>query len=107
VSDLWAEIRTTAEEIIELRRDVEYAGGVGLAQMILSLSEVDDEEFAGLLMEGVHTGLRKGSDAPLSGVLWHAISESVFSEDSSWGDACRYAVYGLKSMGYKLVKEPS
>jgi hypothetical protein len=67
--------------------------------------EVDDEEFAGLLMEGVHTGLRKGSEAPMSGPLHRAISDAVFSDDTSWGDACRFAVYGIKYMGYKLVRE--
>jgi hypothetical protein len=67
--------------------------------------EVDDEEFAGLLMEGVHTGLRKGTEAPKSGALWQAISEAVFSDDTSWGDACRFAVYGIKYMGYRLVKD--
>ena len=68
--------------------------------------EVDDDEFASLLMEGVHTGLRKGSEAPKSsGPLWNAISEAVFSDDTSWMDACYFAVYGIKYMGYKLVKE--
>jgi hypothetical protein len=63
---------------------------------------VDDEEFAELLMEGVHTGLRKGSEAPSSGPLWRAISES---NDSAWMDAVEFCVEGMKSMGYKLVKE--
>jgi hypothetical protein len=67
--------------------------------------EVSDEDFASLLMEGVHTGLRKGSEAPMSGPLWNAISKAVYSDDTSWGDACRFAVYGIKYMGYKLVKE--
>ena len=64
--------------------------------------QVEDDEFANLLAEGVHTGLRKGTDAPSSGPLWTAIYES---KDSAWGDACAFAVYGIKSMGYKLVKE--
>jgi len=65
---------------------------------------VEDDEFASLLMEGVHTGLRKGTEAPSSSSLWKAIA---LSSDEAWGDACRYAVDGLKSMGYKLVKEAS
>ena len=67
--------------------------------------EVSDEDFAGMLMEGVHTGLRKGTEAPLSGEIWNLISKAVFSDDTSWGDACRFAVYGIKYMGYKLVEE--
>lgn len=63
---------------------------------------VEDDEFAEHIAIGVHTGLRKGSEAPSSGPLWRAISES---DDGAWMDACNYAVYGLKSMGYKLVKE--
>ena len=65
---------------------------------------VTDEVWATEMAMGVHTGLRKGSDAPSSGPLWRAISES---NDSAWGDAMRYCVEGMKSMGYKLVKEAS
>ena len=63
---------------------------------------VEDDEWAEHIAIGVHTGLRKGSEAPTSGPLWKAISES---DDGAWMDACNYAVYGLKSMGYRLVKE--
>jgi hypothetical protein len=98
----WAELREEAERTIELRRDVEYAGGQTLANMILEMREADDEEFAEHIAIGVHTGLRKGSEAPSSGPLWRAISES---SDSAWPDACAYAVSGIKSMGYKLVRE--
>jgi len=64
--------------------------------------EVTDAEFTALLMEGVHVGLRKGSEAPSSAALWRAIAES---DDDAWGDACRFAVDGIKSMGYRLVHE--
>jgi hypothetical protein len=64
--------------------------------------EVDDDEFAEHIAIGVHTGLRKGTDAPDSAALWRAIGAST---DTSWGDAARFCVYGIKSMGYKLVKE--
>lgn len=50
---------------------------------------------------GVHTGLRKGSEAPTSGPLWQAIAAS---EDSAWMDACTYCIVGLEHMGYKLCK---
>lgn len=63
---------------------------------------VEDDEFAEHIMIGVHTGLRKGSEAPSSGPLWRAIGEST---DSAWADAADYCVQGLKAMGYKLVKE--
>jgi hypothetical protein len=65
---------------------------------------VGDDEFVAMLCEGAHTGLRKGSEAPSSGPLWRAISEST---DSAWSDAMTYCVEGLKSMGYRLVKEAS
>lgn len=50
---------------------------------------------------GVHTGLRKGSDAPSSGDLWQAIGAST---DSAWLDACTYCIAGLESMGYRICK---
>jgi len=71
-------------------------------QKITAYIPVDDDEFAEQIMIGVHTGLRKGSEAPSSGPLWQAISAS---DDSAWADAANFCVYGLKSMGYKLVKE--
>jgi hypothetical protein len=64
--------------------------------------EVSDEELAEQIAIGVHTGLRKGSEAPSSGKLWQAIRKS---EDSAWSDAAEYCVYGLKSMGYKITRE--
>lgn len=65
---------------------------------------VEDDEAKSLIGEGVHTGLRKGSDAPSSGSLWRAISES---QDGAWDDALTFCVDGLKSMGYVLCKEGS
>jgi len=65
---------------------------------------VDDETFAALLGEGIHTGLRKGSEAPSSVGLWRAIDES---DDGAWDDALRFAVDGLKMAGYRLVREAS
>lgn len=61
--------------------------------------DAEAEEQIGL---GVHTGLRKGSEAPSSGPLWRAIGES---DDSAWSDAVRFCVHGLASMGYRLCKE--
>jgi len=62
---------------------------------------VDNEELAENIAIGVHTGLRKGSDAPSSGPLWQAISAS---DDSAWTDAVAYCVSGLRSMGFKFVR---
>jgi hypothetical protein len=64
--------------------------------------DVSDEEFASLIGEGVHTGLRKGSEAPSSATLHRAISDS---NDGAWGDALAYCVWGIKHMGYRLVRD--
>lgn len=62
---------------------------------------VPDDEAMSLIGEGVHTGLRKGSEAPSSSHLWRHISES---DDGGWTDALRFAVEGLQEMGYVLCK---
>jgi hypothetical protein len=56
---------------------------------------IGPEELKSHAGEGVHAGLRKGGDAPSSGPLWTAIADS---EDSAWGDAIAFFVYGLKMM---------
>lgn len=61
---------------------------------------VDDREATGILGEGIHTGLRKGTDAPEAPELWDAISRS----DAAWSDALRYAVWGMNEMGYRVCK---
>lgn len=60
---------------------------------------IEKQEAAELLAEGVHVGLRKGSEAPSSGPLWKAIAES---DDSAWMDAMQYAIDGLEYMGYQV-----
>jgi hypothetical protein len=60
---------------------------------------VDAEEAASLIGEGVHTGLRKGTDAEGAHDLWEAIRKS---DDGAWGAALEYMVSGLESMGYRL-----
>lgn len=50
---------------------------------------------------GVHTGLRKGSEAPSSGPLWQAIGAST---DSAWMDAAKFFVIAMESMGYVICK---
>lgn len=61
---------------------------------------VDDEDAQSLIGEGVHTGLRKGTDASGSADVWQAIA----LKDSGWPDAVAYAVEGLRSMGFVLCK---
>lgn len=63
---------------------------------------IEHEEAQEQIGQGIHTGLRKGSDAPSSGPLWRAISDS---HDGAWGDALRFCVWGLESMGYRLCKQ--
>lgn len=67
-----------------------------------AFTEVTDDTFVSLLCEGVHTGLRKGSEAPSSGALWKAISDS---NDGAWGEAMEWTVWCLHEMGFKLVED--
>lgn len=69
---------------------------------MIEYEPVSKQEAAEQIACGVHTGLRKGSEAPTSGPIWRAISES---DDSAWMDAVNYCVYGLESMGYAICKE--
>ena len=52
-------------------------------------------ELASHVGEGVHTGLRKGSEAESAHVIWKAIFDS---EDGAWGDAISYFLHGLRAM---------
>lgn len=55
-----------------------------------------------LLGEGIHTGLRKGSDAHDAHELWLAIDRS---ESSAWSDALRYFISGLDAMGFAICEK--
>jgi len=61
---------------------------------------VAGSELASVIGEGLHTGLRKGTDAPESAALWRAISES----DRAWHEALAFLVDGLASMGFVVTK---
>lgn len=50
---------------------------------------------------GVHTGLRKGSDAEDAPDLWAAILES---KTSAWSDAVRFCLHGPHYMGYEICE---
>lgn len=68
------------------------------------MTPVDDKTAASLLGEGIHTGLRKGTDAEDSHELWKAISDS---DTTAWSDAIDYCLWGLKEMGYQIYKVES
>jgi hypothetical protein len=63
--------------------------------------DVTSDELQEAIAIGVHTGLRKGSEAPDSGKLWRAISDS---DDTSWSDAARYAAWCMEYMGWRVQK---
>lgn len=63
--------------------------------------DVPDDELQEQIAIGMHTGLRKGSDAPSSAALWRAIGAST---DSAWSDAAAFTVYGLRAMGYRIQR---
>jgi len=65
-----------------------------------TFTRVDKDEAKSLIGEGIHTGLRKGTDAPGSHKAWKAIA----ADDSGWSDAIDFAVAGLEYMGYALCK---
>lgn len=54
-----------------------------------------------LTIEGVHTGLRKGTDDPKAHDLWLAIREAP----DAFGDACHYFVECLEYMGFAICKK--
>jgi hypothetical protein len=62
---------------------------------------VPKEDWASIIGEGLHTGLRKGTDAPEASVLHRYIGQS----DRAWSEALAYLVWGLDSMGLALCKK--
>jgi hypothetical protein len=62
---------------------------------------VDESSAQSIIGEGLHTGLRKGTDAPEAHDLWKAVSES----DEAWSDALGYLTWGLEQMGMALCKK--
>jgi hypothetical protein len=80
---------TGGEEIFQAPPDIEWV-------------PVDPEDAAAEIGMGLHTGLRKGTDAEDAHKLWVAINQS---ETSAWIDACSYLVSGLKYMGMALCRK--
>jgi hypothetical protein len=62
---------------------------------------IPEEEIRSLIGEGLHTGLRKGTDAPGANALWTAIADS----DQAWSDALRFLVRGLEVMGLAVCRK--
>lgn len=63
---------------------------------------VPQDEVISLIGEGVHVGLRKGTDAADAHDLWKAISDS---KTDAWSDAVGFLAYTLEQAGYALVKK--
>jgi len=63
---------------------------------------VEDDEFAEHIAIGVHTGLRKGTDAEDAHDLWMTISNS---ETTAWSDAAAYFIWSLNYMGMAICKK--
>jgi hypothetical protein len=63
---------------------------------------VDDKTATELIGTGVHTGLRKGSEAPSSAALWRAIHDS---DDGAWDDALRWCMWAMREMGYDICQK--
>jgi hypothetical protein len=62
---------------------------------------VSKKDARSIIGEGVHTGLRKGTDADGAHELWDAIHKS----DEAWSDALEFFVWGLDQMGMALCKK--
>lgn len=69
--------------------------------MTTTYTPVEADIAAEIIGEGLHTGLRKGSDAPEAHALWAAISES----DQAWPAALSFLMAGLNAMGYALCRK--
>jgi hypothetical protein len=65
---------------------------------------VDDDEAVEQIAVGIHTGLRKCSEASDGAELWRAISDS---NGSSWEDAVKYCVWGLRELGFAVCRKTS
>jgi adenine deaminase len=96
------EVRAEAERVISLAKDDQYVGGQQLAGMVLNQVEVTVDELAEQIAVGVHTGLRKGSDADDAHNLWKVISDS---ETNAWISAATFCASGLQSMGYRITRD--
>jgi len=75
---------------LEATRDPEVGTGADTKYTPLPRAEC-----ASIIGEGLHTGLRKGSDDPQTPDLWSAIHDA----GQAWSDALAYVVWGLDHMG--------
>lgn len=65
---------------------------------------IEDDLATEIIGEGLHTGLRKGSEAEDAHALWVAIKQS---DTSAWSDALDYLVWGLGEMGLAVCRKES
>lgn len=59
------------------------------------------DEILSMVGEGIHTGLRKGTDAESSGPMWQAIANS---SDGGWSEALDWFLWGLRYSGWEIVR---
>jgi len=59
------------------------------------------DDAASVVGEGLHTGLRKGTDAPEAHDLWKAIQDS----EQAWSDAIDYLLWGLEQMNLAICRK--
>lgn len=66
-----------------------------------SYTPLPPEECASVIGEGLHTGLRKGSDDPKAPDLWGSIHDA----GQAWSDALAFLAWGLDHMGLALCRK--
>lgn len=68
----------------------------------MALTKLSDDDAKGQIGQGIHTGLRKATDSPQSGLVWQAIQDLPADE---WNAVLSFLVKGLASMGIALYEE--
>lgn len=63
---------------------------------------VADKEILSLLGEAIHTGFRKGCDAPQAPVIWKAINDMP---PKDWGRFLSYLLWSLRASGVTIKEE--
>lgn len=69
--------------------------------MAQTWTPIEHGSAASILGEGIHTGMRKGSDDPGAPVLWAAVNDNL----QAWSDALDFFVWGLDYMGMAICKK--
>lgn len=95
VEDTQYELAIVVKETAEKAVAAVVAEG---AKIVVPRSERDATSFLG---EGIHVGLRKGSDSPKAHDLWTAINAS----GQAWSDGLRFMFYGATSVGAVVLAD--